>query len=272
MAHRLLVEEKEVNNDGNISSSILWECLLHERKSPSNVSSRLPARFATRQTRPESRRKCPNISPDWFPLHWPPCIVIHWVCAVSMSGLRYWLGFYELLMAARLHPLTWRIWLLLFVSAHSHCNRGQSDRDRLASLPSPIRTLSERRKNASVASFEPRRIGLYFAVVKTHSCRFAFREKPGRKSWGELRLLSFASRCLVSYANTVSHYSKAQIVRGFLKTVSSGDFREKFTACADFESVFIFLLFAGFFRARIRTRTLCPGLHIDRLRNALQWL
>lgn len=40
-------------------------------------------------------------------------------------------GFYELLMAARLHPLTGRIWLLLFVSAHSHCtacNRGQRDR------------------------------------------------------------------------------------------------------------------------------------------------
>lgn len=69
--------------------------------------------------------------PDWFLLHWPPCIVIHWVCTVSMSGLCYWLGFYELLMAARLHPLTWRIWLLLFVSTHSHCtacNRGQSDR------------------------------------------------------------------------------------------------------------------------------------------------
>lgn len=53
-----------------------------------------------------------------------------------MSGLCYWLGFYELLMAARLHALTWRIWLLLFVSAHSHCtacNRGQRDRgDQLA--------------------------------------------------------------------------------------------------------------------------------------------
>lgn len=53
-----------------------------------------------------------------------------------MSGLCYWLGFYELLMAARLHALTWRIWLLLFVSAHSHCtacNRGQCDRgDQLA--------------------------------------------------------------------------------------------------------------------------------------------
>lgn len=48
-----------------------------------------------------------------------------------MSGLCYSLGFYELLMAARLHALTWRIWLLLFVSAHSHCaacSRGQSDR------------------------------------------------------------------------------------------------------------------------------------------------
>lgn len=29
------------------------------------------------------------------------------------------LVFYELLMAARLHPLTWRIWLLLFVSLHA---------------------------------------------------------------------------------------------------------------------------------------------------------
>lgn len=136
MAHRLLVEEKEVNNDGNISSSILWECLLHERKSPSNVSSRRPGRFATQQTRPESRRSCQNISPDWILLHWPPCIVIHWVCTESMSGLCYCLGFYERLMAARLHPLTWRIWLLLFVSAHSHCNRGQSDRgDCLTSEP-----------------------------------------------------------------------------------------------------------------------------------------
>lgn len=69
--------------------------------------------------------------PDWFLLHSPVCIVIHWVYAGSMSGLCYSLGFYELLMAARLHALTWRIWLLLFVSARSHCaacNRGQSDR------------------------------------------------------------------------------------------------------------------------------------------------
>lgn len=33
-AHSRLAEGKEVNNDGNISSSILWESLLHERKSP----------------------------------------------------------------------------------------------------------------------------------------------------------------------------------------------------------------------------------------------
>lgn len=43
------------------------------------------------------------------------CIVIHWVCAVQ--SLLWAAG---LAMAACLHALTLRIWLLLFVSALSH--------------------------------------------------------------------------------------------------------------------------------------------------------
>lgn len=121
----------------------------------------------------------------------------------------------SLLMAARLHPLTWRIWLLLFVSTHSP-NRGQSDRRRGAttSFQPAIKTLYKRRKNTAMVSLESRDVELSFAVVTFCSYGFVWRENTVGKSWSELRLsVTTEPRCsALSYANTVSHYSrKAQI-------------------------------------------------------------
>lgn len=69
-------------------------------------------------------------------------------------------------MAACLHLPAQGIWLLLFVSMHSHytaCNRGQSDRDT-TSFQQDFSGIIQCLKNAEIFGFEQVRMGNAFSM------------------------------------------------------------------------------------------------------------
>lgn len=191
-----------------------------------------------------------------------------------MSGLCYWLGFYELLMAARLHPLTWRIWLLLFVSAHSHCtacNRGQSDRgDHSFSTRDlkPLRATEKSRKDV-VSTV---RVWTFFCRRRPPQLRVCFSRKHGWKKLKRTAPPWLAPRRCASYANTVSHYSKGADREGIFFALFSAEPRENNHIWGSVltPSLFFscFLIFSIFLNTNFSALFLPPWQAL----NALQWL
>ena len=106
--------------------------------------------------------------------------------------------------------------------------------------------------------------------------RVRFARKPGWKKlkWtAPLSLASHLPRCLVSYANTVSHYSKSADREAIFSPSSRLSSSRQTHGRVRLDTSSLFLVFPRIFGSLPGSRTLAaPRMTVIQLRNALQWL
>lgn len=140
------------------------------------------------------------------------CIVIHWVCAVQSL---LWARNGRLSSCTNTENMA----PSLCVSAqplHCFAIRGSRATALPTSLQLSIKHPSHARKNVKIRGLERRKIEFLFSASKNACFELGGVENTIWKSWSAQRLSMALWICLVSYASTVSHYSKAQLLRGFL--------------------------------------------------------